>query len=227
MKSFRTPIVLGIIFVFFVSLAWYLTAENLNKNERKLPILNPSDINPLLVDESMQGVGTGHKIRNFNLTDQQGNNVTGEELNGKIYVADFFFTACGGICPKMTKQMKRIQDAFEDEDRVMLLSHSVTPERDSVSVMYRYAEKNGANHDKWLFLTGEKKEIYSMARKAYFIVKEPAPGEDDGSGADFIHTENFVLIDADKRIRGYYSGIRPTSVDSLINDIRLLLSGEE
>lgn len=227
MKSFRTPIILGIIFLFFVSLAWYLTAENISKNQRKLPILNPSDINPLLVDETMQGVGTGHKIRNFNLTDQRGNTITGEELNGKIYVADFFFTACGGICPKMTKQMKRIQNAFADEEKVMLLSHSVTPDRDSVSVMYRYAEKNGANHDKWLFLTGDKKEIYSMARKAYFIVKEPAPGEDDGSGADFIHTENFVLIDADKRIRGYYSGIRPSSVDSLISDIRLLLSEEE
>ncbi len=227
MKSFKTPIILGIIFLFFVSLAWYLTAENLSKNEKKLPILNPSDINPALVDESMQGIGTGHKIRYFNLVDQRGNIITGKELDDKIYVADFFFTACGGICPKMTKQMKRVQDAFTNEDRVMLVSHSVTPERDSVAVMFRYAEKNGANHDKWLFLTGEKKEIYSMARKAYFIVKEPAPGEDDGSGADFIHTENFVLIDRDKRIRGYYSGIRETSVDSLIADIRLLLAAEE
>lgn len=227
MKAYKTPIILGIIFIVFVLMAWYFTAENIAKNEKKLPILNPSDINPAMVDESVQGIGTGHKIRYFSLIDQRGKTITGKELDGKIYVADFFFTTCGGICPRMTKQLVRVQEAFKNEHRVMILSHSVTPDRDSVEVMYRYAEKHKANHDKWLFLTGDKKEIYSMARKSYFIVKEPAPGEDDGSGADFIHTENFVLIDGDKRIRGYYSGIRPSSVDSLINDMKLLLTEAE
>jgi protein SCO1/2 len=219
----KAPIILAVIFLAFVFGAFWFSNSWSEKTKEKLPIINPNDVNPELVDESMQGVGQGHTIRYFELKNQLGETVTGRELDGKIYVADFFFTTCGGICPKMTKQMLRIQNEFKDNDRVMLVSHSVTPDRDTVEVMKKYADRYGADHKKWLFLTGNKKEIYGLARRAYFIVKAAKEGEDDGSGSDFIHTENFVLIDANKRIRGYYSGIRESSVDSLMNDIKLLL----
>lgn len=219
----KTPIILTAIFLAFLFGGYWYNNSLSEKSKEKLPIINPNDVNPELVDESMQGVGQGHTIRYFNLKNQLGETVTGRELDGKIYVADFFFTTCGGICPKMTKQMARLQNEFKDNEKVMLVSHTVTPDRDSVEVMKKYADKYGAIHKKWFFLTGDKKEIYGLARRAYFIVKEAKEGEDDGSGSDFIHTENFVLIDANKRIRGYYSGIRESSVDSLINDIKQLL----
>lgn len=219
----KTPIILATIFLVFVFGAFWFSNSLSEKAKEKLPILNPNDVNPELVDESMQGIGQGHTIRYFELKNQLGETITGRELDGKIYVADFFFTTCGGICPKMTKQMVRIQNEFKDNEKVMLVSHTVTPERDSVEVMKEYADKYKADPKKWLLLTGDKKEIYGLARRAYFIVKEAKEGEDDGSGSDFIHTENFVLIDANKRIRGYYSGIRESSVDSLMNDIKQLL----
>jgi protein SCO1/2 len=219
----KTPLILGSIFLIFVFGAYWLSNSSIEKSKSRLPVINPNDVNPELVDESMQGVGRGHTIRYFDLKNQLGESVTGKELDGKIYVADFFFTTCGGICPKMTKELQRVQQEFAKDDRVMIVSHTVTPERDSVEVLKRYADKYGADHKKWLFLTGDKKEIYGLARRAYFIVKEAKEGEDDGSGSDFIHTENFVLIDSKKRIRGYYSGIRPSSVDSLMNDMKLLL----
>jgi len=219
----KTPIILAVIFLVFVFGSYWLSSSMQEESKRKLPIINPTNVNPDLVDESMQGLGQGHTIRYFELNNQLGETITGKELDGKIYVADFFFTTCGGICPRMTKQLVRVQNEFKDNDKVMIVSHTVTPERDTVEVMKKYAEKYGADPKKWLFLTGDKKEIYGLARKAYFIVKEAKPGEDDGSGSDFIHTENFVLIDGKKRIRGYYSGIRESSVDSLMNDIRLLL----
>ena len=219
----KAPIILAVLFLAFVFAAFWFSNSLNEKVKEKLPIINPNDVNPELVDEAMQGVGQGHTIRYFELKNQLGETITGRELDGKIYVADFFFTTCGGICPKMTKQMVRIQNEFKDNDRVMLVSHTVTPDHDTVEVMKKYADKYGADHTKWLFLTGNKKEIYGLARRAYFIVKAAQEGEDDGSGSDFIHTENFVLIDAKKRIRGYYSGIRESSVDSLMNDIRQLL----
>jgi protein SCO1/2 len=219
----KAPIILAVLFLAFVFAAFWFSNSLNEKVKEQLPIITPNDVNPELVDEAMQGVGQGHTIRYFELKNQLGETVTGKELDGKIYVADFFFTTCGGICPKMTKQMVRIQNEFKDNDRVMLVSHTVTPEHDTVEVMKKYADKYNADHAKWLFLTGNKKEIYGLARRAYFIVKAAQEGEDDGSGSDFIHTENFVLIDAKKRIRGYYSGIRESSVDSLMNDIRQLL----
>ena len=219
----KAPIILAVLFLAFVFAAFWFSNSLNEKVKEKLPIINPNDVNPELVDEALQGVGQGHTIRYFELKNQLGETITGRELDGKIYVADFFFTTCGGICPKMTKQMVRIQNEFKDNDRVMLVSHTVTPDHDTVEVMKKYADKYGADHTKWLFLTGNKKEIYGLARRAYFIVKAAQEGEDDGSGSDFIHTENFVLIDAKKRIRGYYSGIRESSVDSLMNDIRQLL----
>lgn len=219
----KTPFIVGILFLICVFLAWWINSSTIENAKKRLPIINPVDVNPELVDESLQGDGQGHTIRYFDLKNQLGESVTGKELEGKIYVADFFFTNCGGICPRMTKQLTRVQEAFKDNANVRILSFSVTPERDSVEVLKRYADKYDADHTKWWFLTGPKAEIYGLARRSYFILRKADQGEDDGSGGDFIHTENFVLIDGKRRIRGYYSGIRPSSVDSLITDLEQLL----
>lgn len=202
------------ILVFFGAV---LIAYFLQKKE-SLPIYNPSDINPNLVDESVQGVKENHKISSFKLINQLGDTITEKNFEDKIYVADFFFTRCMGICPKMSKQMDRAAQELKNEKEVMFLSHSVTPESDSVPVLADYAELYGANPDQWMLATGDKKEIYKLARKSYFAVTT----EGTGDSTDFIHTENFILVDKNKRIRGFYDGTSSEDVDRLIADIKIL-----
>jgi len=185
----------------------------------QLPIYHPSQLDPRLVDPSLKGDAREHHIMDFTLMDQKGALVSLADVKDRIVVADFFFTTCPTICPKMTKQMVRVQEAFADEDRLMLLSHSVTPEMDSVPVLAAYADLHGANYAKWRFLTGDRKVIYDLARKSYFAVLD----EGDGGPDDFVHTENFVLVDPQRRLRGFYDGTSTTDVDRLIGDIRKLL----
>ena len=144
--------------------------------------------------------------------------MTQNTFSDKIYITDFFFTTCQTICPIMTGHMKEIQEAFKDDEEVLLLSHSVTPEIDSVEVMYAYAEKNNAIRGKWHLVTGDKKQIYKLARKSYFTTKS----EGDGGKYDMVHTENFVLIDKEKRIRGVYDGTNPEEIQQAIEDIKIL-----
>ncbi len=188
-----------------------------------LPVFNPSDINPKLVDESVQGVTKLHRVGSFNLTNQDGKTITEKDYEDKIYVADFFFVTCPTICPKMTKQMERVVDKFKSNNEVLFLSHTVMPEHDSVPVLKEYAIKYNINSNKWNLVTGDKKQIYDLARKTYFA----AITEGDGGVDDFIHTENFVLIDKEKRIRGFYDGTSENDVDRLINDINTLLNEYE
>lgn len=188
-----------------------------------LPVFNPSDINPKLVDESVQGVTKLHRVGNFSLTNQDGKTITEKDYEDKIYVADFFFVTCPTICPKMTKQMERVVDKFKSNNEVLFLSHTVMPEHDSVPVLKEYATKYNINSNKWSLVTGDKKQIYDLARKTYFA----AITEGDGGVDDFIHTENFVLIDKEKRIRGFYDGTSENDVDRLINDINTLLNEYE
>ncbi|MFB6306617.1 MAG: SCO family protein, partial [Flavobacteriales bacterium] len=143
-----------------------------------------------------------------------------KRFQGKIYIANFFFTTCRTICPKMTKQFQRIQKEFENNDEILLLSHTVDPKHDTAEVLKEYAKKHNAIEGKWIFATGNKEEIYDLARKSYFTVTS----EGDGGKFDFIHTENFVLIDKKKRIRGFYDGTSPKEVDKLIRDIKKLLN---
>ena len=185
-----------------------------------LPVFNPSDINPKLVDESVQGVTKLHRVGSFSLTNQEGKTITEKNFDGKIYVTDFFFVTCPTICPKMTKQMERVVDKFKSNNNILFLSHTVMPEHDSVPVLKEYATKHKINSDKWNLVTGDKKQIYDLARKTYFA----AITEGDGGVDDFIHTENFVLIDKEKRIRGFYDGTSENDVDRLINDINTLLN---
>lgn len=186
--------------------------------EKKLPIYSPVDVNPRLVDASLQHVKKNHKIADFSLLNQNNEEVTQDDFKDKIYVADFFFTRCGTICPLMTSNMWEIQNAFLEDPDVLLLSHSVTPVMDSVSVLKEYAINKGVVDAKWNLVTGAKKEIYNLARKSYFAVLD----EGDGGAQDFIHTEQFILVDKKKRIRGFYDGTDPKEVQRVIDDIKLL-----
>lgn len=193
-------------------------AYQMIKADRKLPIYSPMMINPDLVDESVQGVKKNHKISPFKLMDQDGKAFSQENLEGKYYVTDFFFTTCPTICPDMSSQLMRVQEAFMEANDFMIVSHSVTPDIDSPEVLKEYAKRYEAKSGKWVFLTGNKKMIYDLARKSYFA----ATTEGDGGVDDFIHTENFVLVDKEKRIRGFYDGTNTESVDQLIEDIEIL-----
>lgn len=197
------------VFVFYVLLT----------PEKRLPIYSPIDVNPRLVDASLQHVKKNHKIANFKLIDQNNTVVTEETYKDKIYVADFFFTRCGTICPIMTTNMGLIQKEFLNNDDILLLSHSVTPVMDSVPILKEYAVNKGVIDGKWHIVTGEKRQIYNLARKSYFAVLD----EGDGGVQDFIHTEQFVLVDRKKRIRGYYDGTDLEDVKRLIDDIYILI----
>ena len=191
----------------------------IDNNKPPLPIFNPTDLNPKLVDESLRSVDKFHRVGSFNLTNQDGLEITEENYNDKIYVTDFFFVTCPTICPKMTKQMNRVYAEFKDNSSISFLSHTVMPEADSVSVLNKYAKDLGVSSVKWNFVTGDKKQIYDLARKTYFA----AVSEGDGGPNDFVHTENFVLVDPEKRLRGFYDGTSKDDVDRLILDIYTLL----
>jgi protein SCO1 len=209
------PIV-GFLAVLFVGI---VVVYQMFLDQPVLKIYQPTDINPQLVDEEVRKVGKYHRIADFELTDQQGNKVTNADFAGKIYVADFFFTTCPSICPKMTKNMSLIADELVGNDMIRFLSHSVTPDVDSVPVLAAYAAEKGVNYDQWKLVTGSKVQIYELARKSYFA----ATTEGDGGPNDFIHTENFVLIDPDKRIRGFYDGTSAEEMERLRRDIDVLL----
>ncbi len=193
------------------------------KPDRKLPVYEPEMVNAELVDSTVQYVRKYHKISDFNLINQNGEVVTQENYKDKIYVADFFFTTCQTICPIMTDHMKEIQERLIDDNDVLLLSHSVTPKIDSVARLKKYARAKGVNDAKWNLVTGDKKQIYDLARKSYLAAKS----DGDGGPYDMVHTENFVLVDKKKRIRGFYDGTNPEDIDRLITDIAILKREEK
>jgi protein SCO1/2 len=183
-----------------------------------LPIYQPSMVSTQLVDSTIQHKKKYHKIADFSLVNQNGDTVTQNTYKDKIYVADFFFTTCQTICPIMTGHMAEIQKEIMDDEEVMLLSHSVTPEIDSVAQLKRYATKKGVIDKKWNLVTGDKKEIYKLARKSYLAVKDNG----DGGPFEMIHTENFMLIDKKRQIRGFYDGTNAEDIEKLIDDIAIL-----
>lgn len=186
--------------------------------EKPLPIYQPSKVNFEMVDSTIQHVSKYHKIANFSLINQNGKTITQNDYKDKIYVADFFFTTCQTICPIMTDHMVKIQKEILNDKEVMLLSHSVTPKIDSVAQLKRYAIEKGVNDTKWNLVTGDKKQIYELARKSYLAVKTDGNGDE----YDMIHTENFMLIDKKRQIRGYYDGTKPEDIERLLNDIKIL-----
>jgi protein SCO1/2 len=188
------------------------------KPKKVLPIYQPSMVNYELVDSTLQHVKKYHKIAPFSFENQNGKTITQDDYEGKIYIADFFFTTCPTICPKMTANMVNIQEEILNDSTVMLLSYSVTPKIDSVPQLKKYAIEKGVNDEKWNLLTGNKKEIYTMARKSYLVVKENG----DGGPYDMIHTENFILVDPEKRIRGFYDGTDTLAMRELLIDLEIL-----
>ena len=188
------------------------------KPREVLPIFQPAQVNVELVDSTIQHVKKYHTIADFSLINQNGKTVTQDTYNNKIYIADFFFTTCQTICPIMTDHMVILQNKLKLYPDVMLLSHTVTPEIDSVAQLKKYALNKGVLDSKWNLVTGDKKEIYQLARKSYLAVKSNG----DGGEYDMIHTENFILVDQKKRIRGYYDGTLEEDIESLLNDIDIL-----
>ncbi|MBT9186755.1 SCO family protein [Zobellia russellii] len=185
-----------------------------------LTIYQPTMVNPELVDSTLQYKRKYHTIADFSLINQNGKNITQADYNDKIYIADFFFTTCPTICPIMTKNMASIQERIKGFDDVMLLSHSVTPEIDSVAQLKKYAIEKGVDDSKWNLVTGDKKQIYELARKSYLAVKD----DGDGGPFDMIHTENFILVDKKKRIRGFYDGTNEEEVEKLMADLKILMT---
>lgn len=188
------------------------------KPQKTLPIYNPADVNPELVDSTVQYKSKYHTIADFSFVNQNGDTITQKNYEGKIYVADFFFTTCGSICPKMSTNLADVQKAVLNNPKVMLLSHTVFPEVDSVSVLKAYAIKYGVVDSKWNLVTGDKKDIYTMARKSYLAVKQGRPDQ----LYDMVHTENFVLVDQKRRVRGFYDGTNKEDIKRLLEDIDFL-----
>jgi protein SCO1/2 len=209
-KFFGVLLVFSIItiYLFYVAL----------KPSKSLPIFNPADVNPELVDSTVQYISKYHTIADFSFVNQNGKTITQKDYEGKVYVADFFFTTCGSICPKMTTNLAEVQKAIINNPKVMLLSHTVIPETDSVPVLKAYALKNGVIDSKWNLVTGDKKAIYTMARKSYLAVKLGKPEQ----LYDMVHTENFVLVDTKRRVRGFYDGTKKEDMKRLIEDINFL-----
>ena len=189
-------------------------------SKKQLPIYNPMDFNSKLVDKSVRNINRNHTVSDFNLINQNGVSVTSKEYENKIYVVDFFFTTCQSICPIMTNNMLKIQSEFINNDDIMLLSISVTPEIDNIKVLKDYTIEKGINDSKWNITNGSKKHIYDLARKSYFA----AVDQGDGSLQDFIHTPNFILVDTKKQIRGIYDGTTESEISRLIKDINILVN---
>ena len=186
--------------------------------EKKLPIYSPSMVSSELVEEELLHVKKYHKISDFNLLNQNGIEVSHSNYDNKIYIADFFFTTCPSICPIMTGNMVYLQNEIKN-DEIMFASFSVTPEIDSVEVLKKYALEKGVNDKRWNLMTGDRKEIYNLARKSYLVVKD----NPEAGSHDMIHTENFVLVDKERRIRGFYDGTNIEEMNKIISDIKILL----
>ena len=227
LKKYKLFISFFVLFSIVTVSAFYMVL----KPKKMLPIYNPSDVNPELVDTTIQYKAKDHRIADFKFINQNRKVITQEDYKNKIYIADFFFTTCKTICPKMTNNMAWLQEKLKDNPKVMFLSHSVTPEIDSVEVLKNYAKQKGVLDHKWNLVTGDKKEIYYMARKSYLAVKTGKPEE----LYDMVHTENFVLVDSKKRVRGFYDGTNldePTkkgikNVSQLLEDILWLCENDK
>ncbi len=191
------------------------------KESGPMPVLGPYMVNDTIIDGKLLTDTSFTKVRPFSFVDQDGNQVTEATVEGKIYVTDFFFTSCPTICPKMKQQMLRLYHAFEENEDVIFLSHSIDPKRDSVARLHNYAEKLGISSHRWHMMTGDRDEIYGMA-KHYMIAAQ----EDELAPGGYAHSGAFLLVDKNRQIRGIYDGTLAEDVDKLEMDIKRLLSDE-
>ena len=214
LKRYAPIVITMTVFSAFVVSSFYYV----NKPIETLPIYSPSMVSKELVEENIQFIKKYHKIKDFSMKNQNGKIITQEFYNDKIYVADFFFTTCPTICPIMTENMGYVQEKIKNDSVVLLLSFSVSPEIDSVEQLKKYALEKNVIDSKWNLVTGNKKDIYNLARTSYLVAKTNG----DGGKYDMIHTENFVLVDKEKRIRGFYDGTNSKEMDQLLDDIKIL-----
>lgn len=216
------------LFLFFTLIFFIGCTEGIKKEKKKdletsrveyLPYYNDDSFTPHWLVPGSKEEQAFHKIPDFALTNQLGELVSQETFKDKIYITDFFFTVCPGICPEMTDNMFKIQEEFKNDDEILLLSHSVMPTMDSIPVLKQYAKDHDVIDHKWHLVTGDKQEIYDLGRNEYFV--ENDLGEEK-SIDDFLHTENFLLIDKNKHIRGIYNGLNRASIAQLMTDIKTL-----
>ena len=217
MKLFRKRDFITVGFILIFSAAAVYMFYVILKPVEVLPVYQPAEVNEKLVDSSIIHVAKYHKISDFKLTNQNGKEITQANYKDKIYVADFFFTTCQDICPVMTKNMYQLQEELKNDNQILLLSHTVIPEVDTVEQLKKYAIENNVDDSKWNLVTGDKKQIYELARKSYLAVEDSNFNE-----YDMIHTENFMLIDKEKQIRGFYDGTNSEEINRLLKDIEIL-----
>ena len=217
MKLFRKRDFITVGFILIFSAAAVYVFYVILKPVEVLPIYQPAEVNEKLVDSSIIHIAKYHKISDFKLTNQNGKEITQANYKDKIYVADFFFTTCQDICPVMTKNMYQLQEELKNDNQILLLSHTVIPEVDTVEQLKKYAIENNVDDSKWNLVTGDKKQIYELARKSYLAVEDSNFNE-----YDMIHTENFMLIDKERQIRGFYDGTNSEDINRLLKDIEIL-----
>jgi protein SCO1/2 len=216
-KSYR---LLALVIVIAVPVFFFLVFQPLGKIPRPK---SPRKLHPVDVIQSENSKGETvadtiyHTIANAKLQTQSGDSLALDSLRGNIYVADFFFVSCPGICPQMTNQMQRVQKAFIKNENLKLVSFTVDTERDSVPVLKAYADRHNAVPGKWHFLRGSKEQVFDLAKNSFFVTAK----EDEEE--DFIHSEKFILVDWDGNIRGYYNGLDTAKVGKMMGDIVLLL----
>lgn len=214
----KTALMWRIAFLFNLSLI--IIACNTNTEKTEIPYYNTPDFSPIFVKDTKSLTQVvPHQIANFSFTNQHNKTITQKQIEGKIHIADFFFTSCGSICPKMTNNMKKIDSAFNGDQNIVLLSYSVTPWLDNVKILKDYANRYQIKNPNWHLLTGKKNEIYSLARKSYFAEEDLGFTKDS---TNFLHTEHFLLVDEHKRIRGIYNGTLALEIEQLIKDVKTL-----
>jgi protein SCO1/2 len=199
-----------------VFILWFFINRNEQKPIRTLAYFGRKNT-------MQQGDTNYHTVKPFCFINQYNEKTTEETLKGKIYVTDFFFTTCQSICPIMSTQLERVYKRFANNSSVMILSHTVEPEIDSIEILMQYAKLHNVTNHQWLFVTGEKKQLYDMARTSYLLNNETGNGDEN----DFIHTQNFALVDKERHLRGFYDGTDTTDVSRLITDITILLEEYE
>jgi protein SCO1/2 len=199
---------------------YFVNSNQATVLHKKLPVMGNHRLDTVSLENGKFRIDTiFHRIPDFSFINQAGNPINQELVQGKVYVCDYFFSTCQSICPIMSDQLERVAEAYKNEKDFMILSHTVDPETDTPEILNAYAQKHKARMEQWLFLTGEKESLYNLARQGYLLdARESFGGEED-----FIHTQNFALIDKQRRIRGFYDGTAPDQVNQLIKDIRFLL----
>jgi protein SCO1/2 len=228
----RTSLKAGLLILLLVIPALaFLFLKNFGRNQyslpRYIPQLDSTSGEIMMRTSVVNGRETTdtvfHTIPDFNLTDQNNNKITAEMVKGKIHVADFFFARCPGICPKMSSQLQRVQDQFLNNPDVVILSYTVDPEHDSVEALQNYADQYGAIKNKWYLLTGDRKQIYDLAKRGYFVSAKEGNLQSSDLEENFVHTDKFILVDKEGHIRGFYNGTDPKDVDRLNLEIKILL----